>query len=58
MSKSDKELAVDVAIAYINAIHSQRTAPAGVQQGRVSIDGCLNIIRGVYKTLSSFDDVE
>lgn len=55
MSKTNKELAVDVAIAYIHSIHSQVTSPHGQNGITLKTDTCCDIIKSVYKTLESLD---
>lgn len=55
MSKTNKELAIDVAIAYINNIYSQVNTSAGTQTQKLPVDICCNIIQDVYNTLESLD---
>lgn len=54
MSKSDKELAVDVAIAYINASGNVKTAN-GISPGPYNLEQIENVIKHVYTTLESLD---
>lgn len=55
MSKTNKELAIDVAIAYINNIYPQVSTSAGTQTQKLSVDTCCRIIQDVYNTLESLD---
>lgn len=56
MSKSNKELAIDVAIAVINANPKMTTGinNTGVSHG-IDLKGICNIIKSVNDTLDSID---
>ena len=54
MSKTNKELAVDVAIAYIEA-SSKLVHGNGSSHGLTKFDNVQQIIQGVYNTLESLD---
>lgn len=56
INKTDKELAIDVAIAYINGVYSQVNVANGIQQGTMKIESVCNIIKSVHTTLASLDD--
>ena len=51
MSKSNKELAVDVAIEYIRAHQKQII----VSSNNVDLESVNNIIKSVYETLDELD---
>lgn len=55
MEKSNKELAVDVAIAYISA-SGYAKAPNGASPGPYNLEQVENIIKHVYRTLESLDN--
>lgn len=55
MNKTNKELAVDVAIEYIKGIYSQTTNSAGIQNHSLKLESCCNILTGVYNTLEKLD---
>lgn len=57
MSKTNKELAVDVAIAYIEA-SSRLVIGNGASSGLVKFENVQNIIKNVYSTLESLDSSE
>lgn len=52
MGKSDKELAVDVAIAYINASGNAKAAN-GISPGPYNVEQIENIIKHIYMTLEN-----
>ena len=54
MSKTNKELAVDVAIAYIEA-SSKLVLGNGASNGLVKVDNVQQIIKATYTTLESLD---
>lgn len=54
MTKTNKELAVDVAIAYISA-SGYAKAPNGASTGPYNLEQIENIIKRVYTTLESLD---
>ncbi len=54
MEKSNKELAVDVAIAYINA-SGYAKAPNGASTGPYNLEQVENIIKHVYRTLEDLN---
>lgn len=58
MSKSNKELAVDVAIEYIRA-HQKQIAVSSSNQFKetsmIDLKSVDNVIRSVYTTLDSLD---
>lgn len=56
INKTDKELAIDVAIAYINGVYSQNSTVDGIQRGAVDVTSVCNIIKSVHTTLASLDD--
>ena len=55
MNKTDKELAVDVAIAYINAAAQQHNDKGG-SKGLYELKTIEDLIQRVYKILSNLDD--
>lgn len=58
MCKSNKELAVDVAIEYIRAHQKQIiSAPNSVikETNMISLDSVNNVIKSVHKTLEEID---
>lgn len=55
MNKSDKELAVDVAIAYIHAAGQQHDA-TGNSKGIYDLAQIEKVITHVYNTLGKLDD--
>ena len=58
MSKTNKELAVDVAIEYIRAHQKQNVAsPNNIikETTMINLESVNNIIKSVYKTLEDFD---
>ena len=58
MSKTNKELAVDVAIEYIRALQKQIVAsPNNIikETTMINLESVNNIIKSVYKTLEDFD---
>lgn len=55
MSKSDKELAVDVAVAYINASGHQQDA-TGNSKGIYDLAKIEQVITHVYNTLGKLGD--
>lgn len=54
MSKSDKELAVEIAKAYIEA-SSQLKLPNGGSANLIKADSVLNIIDATYERLKKLD---
>lgn len=54
MPKSDKELAVDVAIAYINASGNAKAAN-GISPGPYNLEQVENVIKHIYMTLENLD---
>jgi len=54
MSKTDKELAVEVAIAYIEASAHGKLAN-GASKQLLSVDSVINVINGTYNTLKNLD---
>lgn len=58
MSKTNKELAVDVAIEYIRAHQKQIVATSNniiKETAMINLESVDNIIKSVYKTLEDFD---
>jgi hypothetical protein len=55
LSKSDKELAVDVAIAYIQA-NGLKKHPNGGSLEPIPLKNVLSVIEGVYSTLTKLPD--
>lgn len=56
INKTDKELAIDVAIAYINGVYSQNSTVDGIQKGAIDVASVCSIIKNVHTTLASLDD--
>lgn len=54
MPKSDKELAVDVAIAYINASGNAKAAN-GISPGPYNLEQVESVIKHIYMTLGGLD---
>lgn len=54
MSKSDKELAVEIAKAYIEASGHSKLAN-GASKNLLSADSVLKIIEATYQTLKKLD---
>ena len=54
MSKTNKELAVDVAIAYISA-SGYAKAPNGASTGPYNLEQIEKVIEHVYSTLEALD---
>lgn len=52
--KSNKELAVDVAIAYIKAT-SQQVFANGASKDLISLSSVCNVIKSTYQTLESLE---
>ena len=58
MSKSNKELAVDVAIEYIRAHQKQITVSSNnvfKETSMINLKSVNNVIKSVYKTLDELD---
>lgn len=58
MSKSNKELAVDVAIEYIRAHQKQITVSSNnvfKETSMIDLKSVNNVIKSVYKTLDELD---
>jgi hypothetical protein len=54
-NKTDKELAVDVAIAYIQASGNRKVAN-GASAALVSLENVQTVIDAVHRTLKSLND--
>ena len=57
MPKTDKELAVDVAIAYINGT-AQSKSPNGETKPLLDLKSVTNVIKGIYTTLEGLEAPE
>lgn len=57
MHKSDKELAIDVAIAYIQSVNNGKLV-TGATKEPLPLKNANNIITSVYKTLTSLSNAE
>lgn len=55
MGKSNKELSVDVAVAYINASGNAK-APNGSSPGPYDLETIENVIKRVYTILEGLDN--
>lgn len=54
MAKSDKELAVEIAKAYIEA-SSQQKEINGISRPLIKLDSVLNVIKKTHNELSKLD---
>lgn len=55
MCKSNKELAVDVTLAYISGVFNDRQAIISAKTNIINADMIASLIKTTYKTLESID---